>query len=122
MRLKSTYKSSNFRPSKRPENIAILCPLSTGKEKDSETGYYYFGARYYNSDLSLWLSVDPMADKYSSLSPYNYCVWNPMKIVDPMEWILFIYSWIEDEYINKNLREIICSPPRKADCLKIVDN
>ena len=55
----------------------------SGKEKDSETGYYYFGARYYNSDLSLWLSVDPMADKYPSLSPYNYCAWNPMKIVDP---------------------------------------
>ena len=58
------------------------CSFS-GKEKDSETGYHYFGARYYNSDLSLWLSVDPMADKYPSLSPYNYCAWNPMKIVDP---------------------------------------
>ena len=55
----------------------------TGKEKDSETGYYYFGARYYNPDLSLWLSVDPMCDKCPSLSPYNYCAWNPMKIVDP---------------------------------------
>ena len=58
------------------------CSFS-GKEKDSETGYYYFGARYYNPDLSLWLSVDPMADKYPSLSPYNYCAWNPIKIVDP---------------------------------------
>ena len=55
----------------------------TGKERDSETGYYYFGARYYNSDFSIWLSVDPMADKYPSLSPYNYCAWNPMKLVDP---------------------------------------
>ena len=55
----------------------------TGKERDSETGYYYFGARYYSSDYSIWLSVDPMADKYPSLTPYNYCVWNPMKIVDP---------------------------------------
>ncbi|MBQ3580486.1 MAG: RHS repeat-associated core domain-containing protein [Bacteroidales bacterium] len=54
----------------------------SGKEKDSETSYYYFGARYYNSDLSIWLSVDPMADKYPSLSPYNYCAWNPMKLVD----------------------------------------
>ena len=60
----------------------IYCSF-TGKEKDSETGYYYFGARYYNPDLSLWLSVDPMADKYPSLSPYNYCAWNPMKLVDP---------------------------------------
>ena len=58
------------------------CSFS-GKEKDSETGYHYFGARYYNSDLSLWLSVDPMSDKYPSLSPYNYCAWNPMKLVDP---------------------------------------
>ena len=57
--------------------------FSTGKEKDSETDYYYFGARYYNSDLSPWLSVDPMADKYPNLSPYNYCAWNPMKLVDP---------------------------------------
>lgn len=24
-----------------------------------------------------------MADKYPSLSPYNYCAWNPLKIVDP---------------------------------------
>ena len=54
----------------------------TGKEKDIETGYYYFGARYYSSDLSMWLSVDPMADKYPSLSPYNYCAWNPIKLID----------------------------------------
>ncbi len=61
----------------------IFRPIFSGKEKDPETGYHYFGARYYNSDLSLWLSVDPMSDKYPSLSPYNYCAWNPMKIVDP---------------------------------------
>ena len=36
----------------------------------SETGYSYFGARYYDSDLSgLFMSVDPMADKYPSISP-----------------------------------------------------
>ena len=57
----------------------------TGKEKDSETGYYYFGARYYDPSLSgLFISVDPMADKYPSLSPYAYCAWNPVKLVDPM--------------------------------------
>ena len=56
----------------------------TGKEKDAETGYSYFGARFYDSDLSgLFLSIDPMADKYSSLSPYAYCAWNPMKLLDP---------------------------------------
>ena len=33
--------------------------------------------------MSMWLSVDPMADKYPSISPYAYCVWNPVKLVDP---------------------------------------
>lgn len=56
----------------------------TGKERDEETGYSYFGARYYDSDLSgLFLSVDPMSNKYPSISPYAYCVWNPVKLVDP---------------------------------------
>ena len=50
----------------------------------AETGFSYFGARYYDSDLMTgWLSVDPMADKYPSLSPYAYCAWNPVKLVDP---------------------------------------
>ena len=55
----------------------------SAKEKDTETGYSYFGARYYSSDLSIWLSVDPMSDKYPSLSPYVYCANNPVKLVDP---------------------------------------
>ena len=55
----------------------------SAKEKDSETGLSYFGSRYYSSDLSIWLSVDPMASKYPSLSPYVYCADNPVKLVDP---------------------------------------
>ena len=55
----------------------------SAKEKDSETGYSYFGARYYSPDLSIWLSVDPQASKYPSLSPYVYCANNPVKLVDP---------------------------------------
>ena len=55
----------------------------SAKEKDSETGLSYFGSRYYSSDLSIWLSVDPMSDKYASLSPYTYCANNPVKLVDP---------------------------------------
>ena len=56
----------------------------TGKEKDSETGYGYFGARYMDHELmTMWLSVDPMADKYPSISPYAYCAWNPVKLIDP---------------------------------------
>jgi uncharacterized protein (TIGR02594 family) len=60
----------------------------SAKEKDIETGYSYFGARYYTSDLSIWLSVDPMSDKYPNMTPYAYCANNPVILVDPdgMEW------------------------------------
>ena len=68
-------------------NFSLLTANSTytfsAKEKDSETGLSYFGARYYSSDLSVWLSVDPMSDKYPSLSPYVYCADNPVRCVDP---------------------------------------
>ncbi len=57
---------------------------STGKERDEETGFGYFGARYMDHELmTMWLSVDPMADKYPSISPYVYCAWNPVRLVDP---------------------------------------
>ena len=66
------------------KNECFFTLVFTGKEKDSETGYYAFGARYYDSDLSgLFLSVDPMADKYPRISPFSYCAWNPVRLVDP---------------------------------------
>jgi len=55
----------------------------SAKEKDVETGLSYFGSRYYSSDLSIWLSVDPMASKYPSLSPYVYCKNSPIVLFDP---------------------------------------
>ena len=87
----------------------------TGKERDSETGFSYFGARYYDSDLMTgWLSVDPMADKYPSLSPYAYCVWNPVRLVDQDgeelvlndDWVKITgtheYIWMEDVKNREN--------------------
>ena len=56
----------------------------TGKERDEETGFGYFGARYLDYELmAMWLSVDPLADKYPGISPYAYCAWNPLKQIDP---------------------------------------
>ena len=54
-----------------------------GKELDTETGLYYYGARYYNPATALWLGVDPLASKYPGVSPYVYCMSNPVKYVDP---------------------------------------
>ena len=65
----------------------------TGKERDRESGYDYFGARYYSSPFSHWLSVDPLADKYPYISPYAYCNWNPIKYVDPDGKRIIVGSW-----------------------------
>ena len=76
----------------RCENITGF--TFTGKEKDPETGYSYFGSRYLDHELmTMWLSVDPMADKYPSISPYAYCAWNPVKLVDPDGQDIVIVIW-----------------------------
>jgi RHS repeat-associated protein len=54
----------------------------TEKERDNETSYDYFGARYYNNKLGVWLSVDPMSEKYHGWNPYNYVMGNPMLLID----------------------------------------
>jgi RHS repeat-associated protein len=54
-----------------------------GKERDEETGLYYYGARYYDSRTSVWLSVDPLAEKYMNVGSYVYCNNNPVKYIDP---------------------------------------
>lgn len=54
----------------------------TSKERDVETGLYYFGARYYDSWRGQWLSVDPLAKKYPGWSPYTYTLDNPLRFID----------------------------------------
>jgi len=54
-----------------------------GKELDTETGYYYYGARYYDPKNSIWISVDPLMEKYPNVNPYVYCLQNPVKWIDP---------------------------------------
>jgi len=55
----------------------------TGHIRDSETGLTYATHRYYNSDLGIWLSVDPWAKKFPSVSGYAYVFNNPINFIDP---------------------------------------
>ncbi|HQD59172.1 MAG TPA: RHS repeat-associated core domain-containing protein [Bacteroidales bacterium] len=78
----------------------------TAKELDNETSYTYFGARYYDSELSGWLSVDPMSDKYPSLSPYCYTADNPVVLVDPNLMELNTYDDPPPKVITNNKEAI----------------
>ena len=67
-----------------------------GKERHDWAGYPYidYGARMYNPVIGSWLSPDPLADKYTSTSPYVFCAGDPVNYVDPtgMDWIMACYD------------------------------
>jgi len=69
--------------------------LFTSKELDKETGMYYFGARYQDPKLGIFISVDPLAEKYKGVSSYAYALNNPVKFIDPdgrspFDWISYV--------------------------------
>jgi RHS repeat-associated protein len=68
----------------------------TGKERDSESGNDYFGARYYASTMGRFMSPDPKMASGHAMNPqswnrYSYSLNNPLKFFDPdgKEAILF---------------------------------
>ena len=45
--------------------------------------WYDYGARWYDPVLARWHTVDPLAEKYPDISPYVYCLNNPVNAIDP---------------------------------------
>jgi len=52
-----------------------------GKELDDATQMYYYGARYYDPRISIFVSVDPLAEQ--TMEPYLYTGNNPIMFTDP---------------------------------------
>jgi RHS repeat-associated protein len=58
----------------------------TGKELDPETGLYYYGGRYYDAEISRFISPDPFvpqAGNPQSFNRYSYTLNNPQNYIDP---------------------------------------
>jgi RHS repeat-associated protein len=91
--------------------ITFTPMATTGGNK----GNFYYGARYYDPKISVWLSVDPMSSERPSLTPYNFVSNNPVMRVDPTgmlddEWDYDLnrgeLTWVSDkggsetQYVN----------------------
>jgi RHS repeat-associated protein len=72
-------------------SAAYACPsVSTGKERDTESGNDYFGARYYASSMGRWLSPDWSA----KVEPVPYA-----KLGDPQT--LNLYSYVQNNPLSR---------------------
>ena len=85
--------------------------LTTQHERDEETGLDYRGARYYDSDVARFLSLDPLAGDYPSWSAYNYVLGNPMAFIDPngKEAVNNTAGWDTDQKLNHLQQITFCS-------------
>ena len=96
----------------------------TGKERDAETGYGYFGARYMDHEiLTSFISVDRYASKYPFISPYVYCVWNPIILTDPTGDTLNIPALTDANYgATKACLISLLKRPKYSKCISVDDN
>ena len=66
-------------------NVDVQPLKFLGKEWDHQHGLdlYDFGARLYDPAVGRWTTMDPLCEKYYSVSPYAYCFNNPVRFIDP---------------------------------------
>ena len=123
----------------------------TGKELDTETGLYYYGARYLDPQSSRWLSPDPALPQYLpemqsgsklpgmggvfrpvNMQVYHYAANNPVRNVDPSGlWDERIhkgdknggtFKWAIDAGFNESQAEIIAKACNNVDSLVSLTN
>jgi RHS repeat-associated protein len=76
------FGTSAYRVSKSGVDLSLKRYRFSGKEYDDETGFYYFGARYYAPWLGRWTSSDP-AGFIDGANLYRYCRNTPVMLGDP---------------------------------------
>lgn len=76
------FGTTAYRSAKPEFDLSLKRYRFSGKERDEETGLYYFGARYYAPWLGRWTSSDP-AGFADGMNLFRYCANNPLRFVDP---------------------------------------
>ncbi len=76
------FGSTAYRAGRSLAEASLKRYRFTGKEKDSESGLYYYGARYYAAGLGRWTAADP-AGIDDGLNLFSYVGNNPVTLRDP---------------------------------------
>jgi RHS repeat-associated protein len=82
MHFESPYRFNAKELDEEPTNGSSRTPLKI-KDNSEQTGLYYYGARYYNPMVSVWLGVDPLAHISPDKTPYHFVSNNPIMKIDP---------------------------------------
>ena len=77
------FGKSSFRSGRSDSEVKLKRYRFTSKERDEETGLYYFGARYYAGWIGRFVSKDPMESQNPGKTPYHYASNNPVNNTDP---------------------------------------
>jgi RHS repeat-associated protein len=95
------FGTSAYRVAKSGTDLSLKRYRFTNKERDDETGLYYFGVRYYAAWLGRWTSSDP-GGFVDGLNLYQYAQNNPVKLVDEKG-----YNAVEPENRNNGGQPIL---------------
>ena len=68
-----------------------------GKEWTAMTSTYDFEARQMAPAFHRFTTMDPLAEKYYSISPYAYCAGNPVNLVDPEGQDSYLIIWVTED-------------------------
>lgn len=76
------FGTTSYRSGKNETEVSLKRYKYCGKERDEETGLYYYGARYYVAWLCRFVSVDPLQHEYPHYTPYQYAGNKPITYID----------------------------------------
>ena len=76
------FGTTSYRSGNTTAETSLKRYKYVGKERDEETGLYYYGARYYAAWIARFVSADPLEDVYPFQNPYTYASNNPIRWID----------------------------------------